>query len=326
MEQQPSIESKERLHDYTYGTIDPRPIPEAQAANEKLFANQNGVLGIEVTIPAYAKKCSLGNIDPQHSEGNVDLAAIEVAQTFNPPQNEASMVTVRADLDALGAMALLKYRAGGAEITPEMVVRIEQIAASDKFARGAWSGKKELPSKENPWPIVGGSSDTKSLAAIAARVMDFKAPMADRVKSMEEYLVSGTEPVGYRERVEAEQADMVSAFENGNIKIELVADDKVAYVESAHRAGMSLGYTQAPVVIAFNPTFKQGPGDAYMKYTIAQYDGTWVDLVAVKNELTELEEGWGGSPNIIGSPQGKSSEISRDQIIAILEKHLKTQE
>ncbi len=316
-------ESLERFKDYQFGLIDPRPIPEARSANEKLFENPHGVLGIEVTIPAYAQKCTLGNIDPQHSDGNVDLAAIEVAQTLDVPPSHATMITVRADLDAFGAMALIKYRANGGEVTPEIKARIEEIAKTDKFARGGWPGKTDLPSKKKPWPTSGGTSETESLAGIAARVMDFKVPVVDRIKSMEEYLTLGTEPSSYQDKVEAERVDMIQALENGAIKIEVVADGNIAYVESSHRAGTSLGYSQAPIVVAFNPTFKQGPGDAYKKYTVCQYEGTWADLVAVKNELAQLEEGWGGSPNIIGSPQGKSSELSPKQVIGTVEKHLK---
>src|SRR3989344_810104 len=318
MEQIPTLE---RFRDYQYGLIDPRPIPEAKASNDKLFENPQGVLGIEVTIPAYAEKCTLGNIDPQHTEGKVDLAAIEVAQTCDVPPSEASMVTVRADLDALGSMALLKYRAKGGEITPEISSRIEAIATSDKFARGGWPGKSELPNKEKPWPTSGSASENKNLAPIGARVMDFKVPVADRVKSVEEYLAQGLEPAGYREKVEAERAEMIGAIESGGIKIEVVADGSIAYVESSHRSGTNLGYSQAPIVVAFNPIFKQGPGDPYKKYTICQYDGTWVDLVAVKEELAKLEEGWGGSPTIIGSPQGKSSEIYKGKIIEIVARH-----
>jgi hypothetical protein len=320
MEQKPTLE---QLKDYKYGIIDPRPVPEAKATNDKLFENPRGVLGIEVTIPAYAQKCSLGNIDPQHTDGNIDLAAIELAQTCDIPPSEATMVTVRADLDALGSMALLKYRANGGEITPEIKARIEAIATTDKFARGGWPGKSELPNKENPWPTSGGASEDKTLAPIAARIMDFKVPVVERVKSIEEYLIQGTEPTGYREKVEAERTEMIGALESGKIKIEIVADGNVAYVESSHRSGTSLGYSQAPIVVAFNPTFKQGPGDAYKKYTVCQYDDSWVDLVAVKNELAQLEEGWGGSPTIIGSPQGKSSEIPHEKIVEIIIKNLK---
>lgn len=326
MEQKPTLSSsktQEQLKEYQYGIIDPRPIPDAKVANDKLFENPHGVLGVEVTIPTYAEKCTLGNIDPQHSEGNAELAAIEVAQSCDIPPKEATMVTVRADLDALGSMALLKYRASGGTITTEILARIEAIASTDKFARGGWLKKSDLPNKENPWPTSGGASENKMLAPISARIMDFKVPVADRVKSMEEYLTQGTEPAGYREKVEAERTEMIDALEGGKIKIEIMAGGNIAYVESSHRAATNLGYSQAPIVVAFNPIFKQGPGDAYKKYTICQYDNAWVDLVAVKNELEKLEEGWGGSPTIIGSPQGKSSEIPSDKIIEIVAKHLK---
>ncbi len=144
-----NLESRNQFKDYHYGLIDPRPTPDAKAANEKLFENPHGILGIEVTIPAYAERCTLGNIDPQHSDGNVDLAAIEIAQTLDVPPSEASIITVRADLDALGAMALIRYRASGGGVTPEMTARIQKIATADTFARGRWPGKTNLPSKEN---------------------------------------------------------------------------------------------------------------------------------------------------------------------------------
>ena len=122
----PSTRSLEGVKEYQYGLIDPRPIPDAKTANDKLFENPHGVLGIEVTIPAYALRCTLGNIDPQHTDGNKDLAAIELAQTCEIPPSEATMVTVRADLDALGSMALLEYRANGGEITPKCWFALRQ--------------------------------------------------------------------------------------------------------------------------------------------------------------------------------------------------------
>lgn len=318
MEQKPTLE---KLKDYQYGLIDPRSTPEAKTANDKLFENPNGILGIEVTIPQYAEKCNLGNIDPQHTNNNADLAAIELAQTCDVPPDKATMVTIRADLDAFGSMVLLKYRANKGKLTPEIISRIEAIALKDKFSRGRWPGKSELPSKENPWPgSKNDSSQNTILSSVSAKIMDFKVPINERIKSMEEYLIHGTEPLGYKEKIEAERAEMLNALEDGKIKI--VADGNIAYVESSHRSGTNLGYSQAPVVVAFNPTFKQGSNDTYKKYTICQYDDSWVDLIAVKNELTKLEEGWGGSSTIIGSPQGKNSEIPHKKIIEIVAKHL----
>ncbi len=175
------FESREQFKDYQYGLIDPRPIPDAKAANEQLFENLHGVLGIEVTIPAYAEKCSLGNIDPQHTDGNVDLAAIEVAQSMDLPPREASLVTVRPDLDSLGAMALIKYRAKGEEITPEMVARIQEIANADKFSRGGWPGETDLPTKENPWPVSGSALENMGWKNIYKHETELVSYAVDRL-------------------------------------------------------------------------------------------------------------------------------------------------
>ncbi len=43
-------------------------VPGAQEKNEAIFASGN-VLGVEVTIPALAKRCDLGNIDPSTRAG-----------------------------------------------------------------------------------------------------------------------------------------------------------------------------------------------------------------------------------------------------------------
>jgi hypothetical protein len=47
-----------------------------------------------------------------------------------------------------------------------------------------------------------------------------------------------------------------------------------------------------------------------------------VDLPAVRDELASLEAGWGGSPTIIGSPQGVDSNLPLETVVAIVAKHL----
>src|SRR3989344_4570957 len=208
----PARESRESFERYTYGLIDPRPIPEAKTANERLFENPHGVLGIEVTIPEYAQRCTLGNIDPQHTDGNVDLAAIEVAKTFDVLPEGTSMVAARADLDALGAMAVLNYRARGGAINPDMDSRITEVAVADKFANGLWPGKAALATKENPWPTSGESTSGERLAAISLCAADFKTPLDERVATVGSFLTEGIEPADYREKAEAERTDIVAAL------------------------------------------------------------------------------------------------------------------
>jgi len=332
---------------YNFATLDPRNVPAALEANDKVFA-AGQVYGIEVTVLALAKRC-IANIDPQHTGNDASRAAIEDAVTAELPPEGTTLATVRADLDAVGAMAVLAMRARGvwpvvftgphgdcavcgeADVgmnhicpmkTPDE--RLTLVAAADKFARGGYSGLKPLPTRDNPWSEETASAEgSRPLAAIAAAVMDFKIPLADRVAVMERWLLTGDEPAQYRASVEKERLDMIAAIENGTIKSETRAGGKIAVVESAHRAATSVGYSLAPVVVALNPTFKQGPGDAYKKFTICAFEAKFADIKSALAELAMLEAGWGGSPTIGGSPQGVSSTLTIDQVVEVVERHLK---
>ena len=92
-------------------------------------------------------------------------------------------------------------------------------------------------------------------------------------------------------------------------------------VESTHRAATLVGYALAPVVVALNPAFKLGGGDAHKKFTVCQYTAGYVDLRAVVAELASMEAGWGGSPTIIGSPQGVGSTLTIDDVVMVVERH-----
>jgi hypothetical protein len=305
---------------FNFATIDPRNIPVAAEANDQLFANP--VYGIEVTVPALAKRCAF-NLDPQHTGGDANRAAIEDALTTELPAEGSTLATVRADLDAVGSMAVFNLRAKGVSLEPAME-RIAMVATSDKFARGGYTGPKPLPIRDNPWiEETATAESSRQLAAIAAAVMDFKVPLADRVATMERWLLTGEEPEQYRVQVQKERLDMITALETGQIKYEMRSNGRIAVVESTHRAATSVGYSLAPVVVALNPSFKQGPGEPYKKFTICQFAGGFADIKSALNELATLEAGWGGSPTIGGSPQGVSSILTIDQVVEVVAKHLK---
>ncbi len=315
----------EMVKKYSFAVLDPRNIPIAQEANEKVFSNRP-VYGIEVTVPALAKRCVV-NIDPQHTGGDASLAAIELAMTVELPAEETTLATVRADVDSLGAMAIFSLRAKGASLEPAKE-RIVKVAASDRFARGGWPGPQPLPTWENPWPdsreegILGPVEGTRALAAIAAAVSDFKVPLADRVAVMERWLLTGEEPQQYRDEVEKERRDMIIALEIGQIKVETRSNGRIAVVESTHRAGTSIGYCLAPVVIARNPEFRFAGGEPHVKFTISAFEQKYADTRSALAELATMEAGWGGSPTIGGSPQGVSSKLTVEQVVSVVEKYL----
>jgi hypothetical protein len=311
---------------YTYAVLDPRIhnsefAKQAQVANEVIFQNGN-VLGIEVTDRDLAEKCQLGNIDPQHTEGNLDLAAIEVAETIELHDGDITFATIRADLDSVGSMVLLTLRKEGIRITEEIRTRLKKIADSDKFARGGWPGVRPLSTLKQNYEESAFPQDSQELSAIASAVSDSGLPLGMRVSILKEWILTGDEPVDYRKEVEKNRKELAHAIDNGEIKISTIAENKIALVESKHRAGTSVGYTQAPVVIVLNPEFSFHGNDPVRKFTISQFEHGYVDLKAIFAELNEIEPGWGGSPTVGGSPQGISSDLTLNQVAQVVEKHI----
>ena len=306
------------MANYFFAQIDPRPASED--ANNSIFNTLTGVLGIEVTIPKWAEKCSLGNIDPQHLGGNSQMAAIQEALSYELPPEGATLATIRCDLDSIGSMAVICLRSNDIKIPSEAMIRITQVAQSDIFANGIWQASV-LPTNENRWPTGSAeASATQELAAMAALVSDFKLPLAERVEAMKNWILTGEESSSHREKVETERDALIEALQDGTIEYRLV--DGIALVQSTHRAAMMVGYSLAPVVVALNPEFGFGDSPKIKKFTIAQHETGHVNLQEVLTELSKLEDGWGGSATIGGSPQGVSSQLSIEQVEEVVKKHL----
>jgi hypothetical protein len=312
-------------HQYDYVILDPRIThpkfgEQAKDANAKLFS-AGKVMGIEVTIPELASQCELGNIDPQHTDNDINTAAIELARIIEMPEGDITFATIRPDLDSIGSMALLTMRKEGAEFNEDMLRRIDKIATSDKFANGDWPGIRNLPTKDNMYEESDSATDSETLAAIAAATGDFKVSVDKKVEWLRQWIETGAEPEGYREQVSLNRLKLANALEDGQIKIEPATDNSYCVVESTHRAATSLGYTQAPVVVAMNPEFIFGESDPVKKFTISQFKDGYLDMKSLFQELSEMEEGWGGSPTIGGSPQGASSALSVEDVVSVVKKH-----
>ena len=306
---------------YTYGIFDPRP--QGEESNLAMVAEKN-VFGIEVTVHKLAEFCNLGNLDPQHSEGEgANQAAIEAAMAVELPQDGALLATIRPDLDSVGTMGLLTLRAQDGEevLSPGLRNRVAQIAAVDKATTGPWYPRK-LPSYGELWESDNGHE----MAALASIIGDFKLSIADRVAVMTRWLRDGIIPSpfygNYSKKVLDERMALVAALQDGTIKYTTTADGRIAVVESAHRAATTVGYSLAPIVVAENPQFIFNGGAPHRKITICQFSGGYVDLKEVLAELNGLEDGWGGSPTIGGSPQGVSSSLPTSTILEVVRKHL----
>ena len=141
------------------------------------------------------------------------------------------------------------------------------------------------------------------------------------------YYPDSREGIVVAARMERERVEMIRALEAGEIDHRVVADGRIAVVESTHRAATSVGYSLAPVVVALNPEFRvsvgREGGQPHRKFTVCAFEARFADIRSASVELTSLEPGWGGSLTIIGSPQGVGSTLSVDQVVEVVRRHLK---
>lgn len=297
---------------------------DVKGRNEEMLGDKT--LGIEVTVPEFVARCGLGNIDPQHTGGDATRAAIEECLTVALPPDDAILVTVRSDLDSIGGMAVLTIRAKELKLSSEALDRVRLIAEADKFAHGEWSGPWPLPKKDD-WDIddyASASADDlhSKLAAIGGAIVDYKLPVAERVALAERWILTGEEPAEYRRRYNEERKQIAEAIAAGKIQVSTAADSKIAVVVSENRAGTSIGYCVAPIVVLLNPQFRFEGSDPHRKFTVCQFKEGYVNLRAVVAELNEQEPGWGGSPTIIGSPQGSGSSLDMTEVLSVVTRHL----
>lgn len=295
--------------------FDPRP--QGAAENEKVFIS-GPVMGIEVTMPALASRCS-GNVD-HHGVGDTaeTPSACEQALEFGIPFNWQVgqdggprpsewplpiLATVRPDADSVTAMAVIENRLSNRPIDRDLV------AAVGRFDRlGPSSGRPEV-----------------KVSAIARKSFDFKLTLEERVSWVADLLAGADKSSEIATLVASHDAELAAARQASELTLH--ASGWVAAVVSTHRFATTLGYESAPVVVACNPSmpvdFKDPSKGSYKKFTVCRYDShVKCDLPAALAELQKLEPGWGGRGDIFGSPQGVSSKLTLVEVLAVVEKHL----
>lgn len=286
--------------------LDPRP--QAREEQIVLLRAHAPVLGIEVTVPELANACAI-NIDPQHTDGNADQAAIEVvAAGLGGYSAYAAVATVRADLDSVGAMAILTMYRSRIIWKSAINDRIDRIAQHDKFAFGSWR-PRPLAEEEIDWELRG----------LGALIGDFKRSIEERVELMAAWLMSGS-CAGLGTAIESARVEWAKALANSQVE----ERDGIAVVTSPHRFAMEIGYALAPVVVAANPAMRVNGGEPHLKYTIAQWPNSrQIDMPKLLAALQRQEPGWGGnvSGGIIGSPQGVGSALLVEEVISVVLAH-----
>lgn len=273
---------------YTFHSLS-YPIERSTFENNWLFDNEAGVLGVEMTIPEFASRCNLGNIDPQHSDG-LNVAACVAALDIPLPPDGATLVTARPDADSLTAMAVIKLRKDG---IPFDEAKVRLIGAADSAQAGPWRRDYTTPDEFNQ---------------VSQMAMEYLLSLSRRVERIGEWLMGeGTLPPVFR-------YFPIPTPENRGAYAIVSADGLAA------RGGCGAGYKVAPIVILRNARFTSQGEDPHLKYTIARWNSAVrMDWEGMMEKLRALEPGWGGSTSICGSTPGIASPLTLDQVIDIVE-------
>jgi hypothetical protein len=303
---------------YSYALFRPAATPTAKAYNDSVLGDNT--LGIEVTVPALAQRCRLGNIDPQHQPGGDDRSAIETSLDHFLPPVGATLVTIRPDLDAFGAMAILTVRAAGNRLDHALRERVRMAGQADRFDHGPWPGPRAIP--RSVQELTEALFESSAFSALAIAMNDSTLDPGERVEIAGNWLRHGAVPEVYQQRAEARSESLFRALDAGNIQLRSEADGGIATIVSNMPSALRLGYLLAPVVIAANPAHTFGDGRVGCKYTVAQWASAYADLDSVAKALNRREPGWGGSPIIKGSPQDGPSRFTLTNVTEVVTEHL----
>ena len=299
---------------YHYALLDPRPLPAAECANAALLGPRTQ--GVEVTEPLLAARCGMGNIDPQHRPDGGATAAIEAALTWPLPPAGTQLVTIRPDADAYGAMAVLGLRAAGTQIDPAMRTRIALIARADRFDHGVWPGPRPMPRDAKEMDEVGLGE--QGCGALATGLSNPALSPSDGVAAARNWIAAGVVPNTWRDRAQGASAALFAAWRQGGVKLSVPDPGGIALIEGFAPGALRFGYRHAPVVVAVDDTPRGDPPALWRKISVAQWQTGHVDLVSAAALLNVAEPGWGGSPSIVGSPQGRPCHSPLARVMAVL--------
>ena len=308
MTRQPPISNP---RDYKYELVNLANPPKQPMPN---------ALGVEMTEPAIANLCSLGNIDPQHGPDARPgaPAAIEACLECQIPPVNTRMLTIQADLDAIGGMAVLQLRSSGIKPGPDMLDRINAVARSDGFIREAWPGTRDLPQTVEE---IIEDNDGMELAAMNSAIFG-KISVEEKVNIAANWLYTGHIPKYWIKHATRPAQEILKSIQQGKTIFSSHFDGAIASVTSRNKFALRQAYRLAPVILSHDPEREFDSGASGNCYTIARWGEGDADLNIAFEHLDRLEKGWGGQIGIKGSPQDRPSALTPEVVLECLYKSL----
>jgi hypothetical protein len=273
--------------------------------NPSEFDGKN-VLGIEVTVPEFADKCNLGNLD-HHGENCDDNTPSACEQALNIPICKipmgSTLFTIKPDLDSVTAMAVIISRVSGRPVDTDLVIKAGEL---DRL--GSRFKNKDY-----------------RLIAMAKKASDNSINLEDRVRWIQHLFENKIPKNEIKKVIEARMAEYDEAMNEGSDNIKLFGrNNEIALVISTRRWAMGRGYEKAPVVVAYNPEYVLPDNSGTIeRYSVGQrYGYSKLNMKSFISEISQYEEGWNGRTNIVGSPQYKSSKLSPMEVVEIVNRNI----
>ncbi|HPC30987.1 MAG TPA: hypothetical protein PK119_00780 [Candidatus Paceibacterota bacterium] len=268
--------------------------------------NYEGIeIGIEITTPGFE------GINLDHHKDNdtpETPSAIEQALEFDLSKvSEGKMATVRQDLDSLGAMAVLMLRKENKNFDENLA---KAIGILDRLGPKVFKeqGQELLKIEDKDW-----TEANQKLRAAYYKVFEERKPIEENLLFVKKLLTNEVEDKEIEELYLKDKESLEEARKNS--KIELFADNTIAFIEGTHKRAMEIGYENADIIVAYNPKFDWGNGIITPKFTIARRDNNVdFDIKKLLERLKKIDPKWGGQQNIIGSPIGKDPLLTPEQI------------
>ena len=196
------------------------------------------------------------------------------------------MVTIRADLDSLGALAMLQLRGEGVPLTEGLRQRVSDVARADRFDKGPWPGEQPLPETVVELQACLWDGDIPAMAALAGDIVE---TMEERMAAIKRWLAHAEVPEECADAQRQRAERLFTVLQEGRVKLFTAAESCIAVVESEVLGTFLFGYLKAPVVVALNPAlpFRTASGDVRpgRKFTVCQWMKGYVNLPACSPSL-----------------------------------------
>jgi hypothetical protein len=320
---------------YFFGQLKTDGSPESNSFNNHWLGKKT--LGIEVTDPALAPRCGLGNIDPQHVVGGGKSSAVERALEWPLPADGSNIVTIRLDKDSLSTMAvfllgsegrdhkidkLLLNWIGALDNAPFRQVRDTHPELYDMFkgarhtdainviAKG--HGNEPLAARVKAVAnILTGEMPASELAALVAQF--------DRWRENRSYASETFEPVKFCGNValyrEPRRYDDVRSYANPRHAVVVINDPERYTSQGGLQDRWCVVRQEEPVKV-----FDRAGFEVAINAAEAAARGL-TQAECIKQSLV-----WGGTKNLVVSPQGaaRGTKLTECQILELARRHLES--